>query len=612
MRHSLAFKLPALVVVGVLLSTATGTTLALVTGRDLLRNQAIEATSRKLDGYLNGVEQFLDRARELLVLTAVPATAGGAGLEGHAVEDNQARADRLLVTSSVFEYVMLLDANGRPQVLRPAAFERQQGKDSLAQHEWFMQAAAGEAAVGDLEVSLATRRPTVVVAQPLRDTRGQVVGVWAGGLKLAGLSGLNVTPGGKRAREAHGLVTDTHGLIVAHQGNPAFVQSQTDFSTVPSVKQSLAGRSGEGFFRNPIERREKVAAWAPLPDIGWAVEFSSPADVALSPFDTMTTRLAWAGLVGGLVFAAASALLVARALRPLRQLRVAAVLLGTGDLDTRIAVGTRDEVGLLGEEFNRMAASLAAKHESLTEHASRLEQAVEQLRAAIAQRDLTVAELDAFCYSVSHDLRAPLRAIAGFSAAVITSESEQLSDRGRTDLERVRRATERMGRIIDDLLSLSRLSQVSLKGETIDLTSMAHQICAELSSRDPGRAITWDIAEGLTASGDRGLIRILLEQLLGNAWKFTAQVPTAHIEVGRDQEGRFFVRDNGAGFDPRYAHKLFGAFQRLHTEAEFEGNGIGLATARRIVTRHGGTVGAAGQPGAGATFTFTLGGGSTP
>jgi len=613
-RHSLAFKLPALVVAGVLLSTATGTALALVTGRDLLRQQAVEGTNRKLDGYLNGVEQFLDRAREHLALTAVPLSPGAVGLEGPVLKDRQAVADRVLGTSSVFEYVMLVNASGRPELLRPAPLARQQGTLSLAQHRWFREAAAGRAAVGDLEVSLATGGPTVVVAMPLRDARGRFMGVWAGGLKLAALSGLGVTPGGTQARESHGYVTDRHGLIVAHQGNPSYVLSQTDFSSVPSVRAGLAGQHGQGFQWDPIEGREKVAAWAPIPDTGWVVVFASPADVALAPLGAMTSRLVWTGLLAGLVFAAASSFLVARSLRPLRHLKEAAVLLGTGDLGARIAVGRRDEVGLLGEEFNRMATSLTAKDESLREHAAQLEQVVSQLHAAVAQRDLTVEELDAFSYSVSHDLRAPLRAIDGFSAAVIASESDQLSVRGRSDLERVRRATERMGRLIDDLLRLSRLSRVPLTCEAIDLTAMAGDVCAELAAREPTRVVTVRVADGLVAFGDPGLVRVVLEQLLGNAWKFTAHTPDAHIDVGRvpgeghggDLKPGFFVRDNGAGFDPTYGHKLFGAFQRLHTDAEFEGTGIGLATVKRIVTRHGGTVEAEGRPGDGATLTFTL------
>lgn len=173
MRHSLAFKLPALVVAGVLLSAATGTALALVAGHNLLREQAIESTNRKLDGYLNGVEQYLDRARDTLALSAFPLSSNASAPQS--LEAQQVVADNVLRISPMFEYIMLLNAAGRPKLLRPAPLERQKGMLSLAGHEWFREAATGRAFVGDLEVSLATGRTTVVVAVPLRDTGGRFV-----------------------------------------------------------------------------------------------------------------------------------------------------------------------------------------------------------------------------------------------------------------------------------------------------------------------------------------------------------------------------------------------------------------------------------------------------
>lgn len=219
-------------------------------------------------------------------------------------------------------------------------------------------------------------------------------------------------------------------------------------------------------------------------------------------------------------------------------------------------------------------------------------------------------ELEAFSYSVSHDLRAPLRALDGFSQALLSDYQDQpLDDRGRDYLTRIRRASQRMGRLIDDLLDLSRISRTRMRSERVDLSALARAILAELAAGAPEREVEMVIGDGLLVEGDPSLIEIMLRNLLGNAWKFTAAKSRTRIEVGTTElEGDrvYYVRDDGAGFDMAYAGKLFGAFQRLHTEREFEGTGIGLATVKRIVTRHGGRIWADGAVGQGAAFYFTL------
>ena len=218
-------------------------------------------------------------------------------------------------------------------------------------------------------------------------------------------------------------------------------------------------------------------------------------------------------------------------------------------------------------------------------------------------------ELEAFSYSVSHDLRAPLRAIDGFSKAVLTDYAPRLDDRGRHYLERVRAGTLRMSQLIDDLLGLARVSRRELVRKRADLSDIAGQVAAELRRRQPARKVQVKVQPGLVAEADPHLLAIVFENLMGNAWKFTGKREDARIEVGRQADGgapAFYVRDNGAGFDMQYADKLFGAFQRLHAEADFEGTGIGLATVQRIVARHGGRIWAEGRVDEGATFYFTL------
>ena len=218
-------------------------------------------------------------------------------------------------------------------------------------------------------------------------------------------------------------------------------------------------------------------------------------------------------------------------------------------------------------------------------------------------------ELEAFCYSVSHDLRAPLRAIDGFSDVLLREYAERFDERGRHYLRRVRAGTLRMAELIDDLLRLSRFSRCELKREQVDLTAMAHAVMAELRLREPDRQVSCDIQTELEGQGDPGLLRATLENLLGNAWKYSGKKPVAAITFGRvERQGApaFFVRDDGVGFDMSHAGKLFGAFQRLHPQREFAGNGVGLATVQRIIHRHGGLIWAESSPGNGATFYFTL------
>jgi PAS domain S-box-containing protein len=218
-------------------------------------------------------------------------------------------------------------------------------------------------------------------------------------------------------------------------------------------------------------------------------------------------------------------------------------------------------------------------------------------------------ELEAFCYSVSHDLRQPLRAIDGFSRAVIEDLGEEVSDEVRDHLQRVRRAANRMSELIDALLTLSRLSRVEMKRERVDLSEMAASIIADLARSDPERATGFSIRKGCEATGDTRLLHIALENLLNNAWKFSSRSEKPFVEFGSKKvngETAFYVRDNGIGFDMAYKAKLFMPFERLHSDTEFYGTGIGLATVSRIISRHGGQIWADAKPGVGATFFFTL------
>jgi PAS domain S-box-containing protein len=253
-----------------------------------------------------------------------------------------------------------------------------------------------------------------------------------------------------------------------------------------------------------------------------------------------------------------------------------------------------------------IAIENARLYERVQHYAAELEQRVTERTAELAAVN---QELETFAYSVSHDLRAPLRSIDGFSQAILEDYYDRLDAEGKDFLQRVRVASQRMSHLIDDLLDLSRLSRGEMHREAIDLSALVREIAQDLQTREPARRVEWVIADAVTAYGDARLLRVMFENLIGNAWKFTGKQPAARIEFGYteiEDQLTYFVQDNGAGFDMAYASKLFGAFQRLHTEAEFEGTGIGLATVQRIVHRHGGRVWATGIVDQGATFYFTL------
>ncbi len=233
----------------------------------------------------------------------------------------------------------------------------------------------------------------------------------------------------------------------------------------------------------------------------------------------------------------------------------------------------------------------------------------ERVAERTAQLEAANRELESFSYSVSHDLRAPLRGIDGFSHALLEDYADQLPAQGQDYLQRIRSAAQRMAELIDDLLNLSRVGRAPLQPQLVYLSNLARRICQELQLTQPERKVTFSITPGLTADGDPRLLEVMLQNLIGNAWKFTSKREDARIEFGvleTVEPKTFFVRDNGAGFDMTYVDKLFGAFARLHAQNEFPGTGIGLATVQRIIHRHGGKVWAEGEKDKGATLYFTL------
>jgi light-regulated signal transduction histidine kinase (bacteriophytochrome) len=254
----------------------------------------------------------------------------------------------------------------------------------------------------------------------------------------------------------------------------------------------------------------------------------------------------------------------------------------------------------LEQRVDERTKELRAAHGELEKTNVELLQLTSQLKAANQ-------ELEAFSYSVSHDLRTPLQSVLGFSELLVERCHAQLDGRSKQYLQCLQEGCYRMVQLIEDMLMLSRIKRTEMAKETVDLSALAKSISSTLVLTQPSRRVTFVIAEGLVTTGDAGLLRVALENLLGNAWKFTSKKQRARIEFGRAENPPiYFVRDNGAGFDMAYVNKLFSAFRRLHNASEFPGTGIGLATVQRIIARHGGRIWVEAAVGQGATFYFTL------
>jgi light-regulated signal transduction histidine kinase (bacteriophytochrome) len=283
---------------------------------------------------------------------------------------------------------------------------------------------------------------------------------------------------------------------------------------------------------------------------------------------------------------------------PLRCLNEGAKAFARGDFRP-IAVSGDDEFANLSRLFNNAVFNVKEAHDNLEQ----------KVHERTQQLEVTIQELEAFSYSVSHDLRAPLRSIDGFSQILLEEHSAQLDAQGQDYLRRVRLASQRMEQLINDMIKLSRVTRTEINIEKVNLTRIARSVINELQESKPQRHVDIRIADDLEDNADSRLMHIMLENLLGNAWKFTQKQSTAVIEFGCTKEGKkkiYFVRDNGAGFDMTYMDKMFTPFQRLHTAEDYPGTGIGLATVRRIIHRHEGNIWAEGQVGKGATFYFTL------
>jgi len=492
----------------------------------------------------------------------------------------------------------------------------------------------GKPVISGLTTCCADLSPTqIIMTAPVRDPEGTIRAVLMGSFSLKRPNPLTRFSGIRIGQSGNLQIISTDRIVLVHP-EPGKVLRQVSPPLDRLVGDAINGFSGT---RRTVDGdgNPMLTTVGKLGVKDWVIAANYPEREAFAPIRTARNVFLVVILCGVLAVIILASGLSRYLTSPLMELtRHISELPRKQGRDRLVTIDTEDEIGKLSAAFNTMVTDLDRLNAGLeglvAERTARLEEANAALRQEVEQRTraqeeiswlnddlerqktaLMAAnrELESFGFSVSHDLRAPLRHIEGFSTALLEDCGDRLDADGKEYLDRIVAACRRMDNLITALLNLSRLSQGVVRRERVDLSTMAAAVAEELHRGEPQRRVDIRIGAGLWAICDPSLVRIMLENLLGNAWKYTARRDQGIIEFGAVEEGGetvFFVRDNGAGFDMAQVERLFVPFQRLHPAGEFEGTGIGLATVRRIAIRHGGRVWAEGDPGTGATFFFTL------
>lgn len=434
--------------------------------------------------------------------------------------------------------------------------------------------------------------PAIILSTPLRSADGRLLGVLTGEVNLAELNSImNRRTGMRRTIDAY-LVNSANLLVT----QPRFISDpmRQHVISTESVQRCLTRDNGIVDTEDYMDQHAiAVYRWLPERELCLIVKIDQAEAFAPSrAFGETIIAVNGFALLAAFILA----IVLARTIsRPVLTLQAGAERFGRGELGVRLPENSQDELGLLGHALNQMAIGLAEKETQLREHTKQLEMANQ--------------ELEAFSYSVSHDLRAPLRAIDGFARILSEDHAAQLSPEAQRYLTLVRANTHHMGHLIDDLLTFSRLGRQPLHKQTVTPAMLIRQSLENLRAEQEGRKIEIVIGELPNCQADPALLTQVWLNLLSNAIKFTRKREKAVIEIGGEEKANqriYFVKDNGVGFDMQYANKLFGVFQRLHRTEEFEGTGVGLAIVQRVVLRHGGRVWAEGEVGKGAVFYFSL------
>lgn len=447
--------------------------------------------------------------------------------------------------------------------------------------------------------SLPLQQTTMFVSTPVTDKGKKLVAVLAGRLDMRDLSLIMSAQSGLRLSEKTYLVNKSNFFVT----EPSFGEGYALKKTVRTegVRAGLAGSDGVGFYSD-YRNVSVIGAYKWLPDYNMCLITEVDQAEAYARIDSMAVTVISIVSLLALIVVAASFLLARTITLPLARLVAGAAAIGRGHLDQKVGTDARDEIGELSRAFDRMAMELKETTVSLDELERHIRERTFQLEAANK-------ELEAFTYSVSHDLRVPLRAIGGYTRILMEEYQELLDAEGKRVCSVIAEGAQKMSTLIDDLLAFSRLGRSAINPRKLDMEELANAVFQDLTTAQTRKRIDFQVDAAPPVMGDLALLRQVWVNLISNAIKFSSRKRRAVIRVHGEKgesENVYSVEDNGAGFDMQYTHKLFGVFQRLHSVKEFEGNGVGLALVQRVVLRHGGRVWAEGKPGKGATFYFSL------
>jgi signal transduction histidine kinase len=571
----------------------------------------------------DSVKEFIDDK-----FTALDFAIDLTNLHKASQNDQKLVLEKLLGMEPAFRHFILFDAQEQEllHVSRLSHMVSAHVTEHIRQ-ELFFQVRQSTRYISSIIIDEITSEPLVIMAVPVTNVLGDFKGVLAAEVNLKFM--WNLVYHLNIGRNGYAYVVDRGGYLIAFQ-DIGRVLKRENLRLVPEVSEFV--NDNESVHQSRAELSKGILGSTVLTthvDLGtpsWAVVVELPI---MEAYETVIKTFVFSILImicSFIVAIIAGIFLAKRMTKPIVELRDATRRVGKGKLDTQIAVQSKNEIGELATSFNQMIKDLKkvtvsrnalmkeVKQRKRTE--KELHRAYDELKTIeereferAAQLEASNRELEAFSYSVSHDLRAPLRGIDGFSQALLEDYADQLDKQGRNYLQRVRAASQRLEHIIDDMLILSRVTRREMRRKPVNLSTIAQEIAVELQANRPERQVSFAIAPELVVKADPSLMRLALENLLENAWKFTSKHATARIEVGvtvNNGERAYYVRDDGAGFNMAYVGKLFGAFQRLHPISDFGGTGIGLATVQRIILRHGGRVWAEGTEEQGATFYFTL------
>jgi signal transduction histidine kinase len=487
--------------------------------------------------------------------------------------------------------------------------------------EWFQQVMASmKPYLGIPLISRITGKVIVPYGVPILDKQGQIMGVLGAGISFAKLSEAITSIEYGESAKASIIDFRNDGLIIA-DNNPRLLL------TPISANNEILNRLSNGELGvseiTAADGERYLIGFARVTNLPWGILISTPSKIVFEPVHRLIQD-AIIYCVVIVIFAVIVGILLTRGITiPLGHLLEGTKEIGRGNLAYKMVTMGNDEIGELSLAFTKMTDELkkttVSRDELATEviERKRAEERINELYSELetrviertAQLKATNEELETFAYSVSHDLRSPLRGIDGWSLALLEDYKDKLDEKGHKYLGIIRSETQRMGNLIDDLLMFSRQARSSVEWKPVDLTAMAESFVSRLQRQNPSHHIDFIIQPGLKVQGDFNQLETALFNLFDNAVKFSSKNPHSVIEfgvTGKDGDGAFFVRDNGVGFDMEYAHKLFGVFQRLHKLSEFPGTGIGLAIVQRIIHKHGGRIWGESRIGKGATFYFTL------